>query len=279
MASTVQQLLESAIQSLSNVEFPRLEAELLLATVLGRPREFLYTWPGHPATAAESSAFHSLLQRRQQGEPVAYLLGHREFWSLDLKINNQVLIPRADTERMIEVVLELFSAEDLNLADLGTGSGAIALALASERPGWNVTATDKSQHAIECARFNAQNLKLANVDFVAGDWCEPLPDKRYDIVVSNPPYIEENDIHLLQGDLRFEPRSALVAADNGLSDLKIIAKEACRILKPGGHLFLEHGYSQAADVHKILELSGYESISTWQDMGGNDRVTGGKWLQ
>jgi release factor glutamine methyltransferase len=250
-----------------------LDAQLLLAHVLAKSRTWLYTWPDHQLTENEQTQFLQLCARRAQGEPVAYLLGKREFWKFELQVSPAVLIPRPETELLVELALQLLNTEQAHVADLGTGSGAIALALAYERAHWQVFATDLHQQALAIAKLNAQQLKLANLTFLVGNWCEPLPNGDYNLIVSNPPYIDADDPHMQQGDLRFEPRTALVAADHGLSDIQQIAQQAREKLMPGGHLLLEHGWQQGAAVRNILHELGYTHVQTMRDHGDRDRVT------
>ena len=279
MSQNISAILKRAAQQFVAVtDAPQLEAEILLAHVLKVTRVYLHTWPEKQLEPAQQIAMQDLVARRLQGEPIAYLTGHREFWSLDLVVTADVLIPRSDTERLVELVLEHVQAERAVIADLGTGSGAIALALAKERPNWTIYATDASVAALEIAQLNAQQLPLSNVIFCHGDWCEPLPKVHFDAIVSNPPYIAEDDPHLLQGDLRFEPRSALVAHDAGFQDLAQIISDAKSYLKLGGLLFLEHGYQQAVQVLSFLEKERYTHTNVYQDLAGLDRVTIASWL-
>lgn len=209
----------------------RFDAELLLCHVLDKPRSYLFTWPERELTEAQQSAFAALLARREAGEPVAYLIGQREFWGLPLEVSAATLIPRPDTETLVECALELLPEGPYRVADLGTGTGAIALALASERPAWQLVATDRVDAAAALARRNRDRLGLANVEILTGSWCEPLSG-HFEMILSNPPYIDPQDPHLSQGDVRFEPRSALVAAESGLADIRLIAEQAPEV--PGG---------------------------------------------
>jgi len=266
--------LSHAAQQLAVVtDVPRLEAEILLAHVLQVSRSYLHTWPEKIITLEQHDAFSHLLARRLQGEPIAYLIGHREFWSIDLTLTPDVLIPRPETELLVELVLQSIHADNAVIADLGTGSGAIALALAQERPSWQVYATDASHAALAVAKYNAKRLNLERVTFLAGSWCQALPDLKFDAIVSNPPYIAEEDAHLNQGDLRFEPRCALASAERGLQDLKQIIWQAKDYLKPGGFLFLEHGFDQAKDVATFFVKADYTLITHHADLSGLDRVT------
>jgi release factor glutamine methyltransferase len=280
-AKTISQLLADAAQCLVHTDSPRLDAEVLLAHALKQPRRFFYAHPEFIPDVATLVQFSALLAQRADGVPVAHLTGTREFWSLPLKVSADTLIPRADTERLVEVVLDLFSEKKaLSLLDLGTGTGAIALAIASERPQWQVTGVDLIAAAVGLAQENAARLVIHNAQFFQSDWFAALQKnpgpQRFDIIVSNPPYIAPNDEHLQQGDLRFEPHTALVAKQNGLADLEKIIADAKTFLNSNGFLFLEHGWQQAEQVCELFHQHGYVAIKTWQDYGGNDRVTGGQ---
>lgn len=253
-----------------------LEADLLLAFVLGQSRTWLFTWPERALTDEQQRHFGDLIQRRLNGEPVAHILGTREFWSLPLKVNPSTLIPRPDTETLVETILNRFDQPTLRVADMGTGTGAIALALASERPGWSISAFDVQPDAVALAQENAQHLGLP-VTVGLSHWCEALADHSLDLLVSNPPYIAADDVHLQQGDVRFEPLTALVAAEDGLADIRILIEQGRRVLVPGGWLFLEHGWTQGGAVRECFERLCYGSVATVQDMGGRERVTFGQW--
>lgn len=258
----------------SGSDSPSLDATVLLCHVLQKPRSYLLTWPEKMLTPEQRAEFDALLTRRLSGEPVAYIIGEREFWSLPLKVAPSTLIPRPDTERLVELALEKAEQIPGDILDLGTGTGAIALALASELPSRQVMGIDLRHEAHQLAIENSQRLQITNVTFLQGSWFSPLADGiKFALIVSNPPYIEEHDPHLIQGDVRFEPKSALVAADNGLADIKYIAKTAREYLLADGWLLFEHGYDQAIAVQAILRELGYQSITTEQDYAGNDRVT------
>lgn len=263
--------------ALPESDTPELDKEVLLCHVLNKDRAYLYTWPEKELDQSQMSAFSALLNRRNSGEPIAYITGTREFWSLPLKVHPSTLIPRPDTERLVEVALELTSDNALSVVDLGTGTGAIALALASERVLWSVMGVDQSEDAVCLAKENARLNQLERVRFRKGSWCDGLAPVSVDLIVSNPPYIAETDPHLSQGDVRFEPLSALVAAQNGLSDIVDIAKQSSLCLKPQGWLMVEHGFEQASDVRKIFSGCGYGEVMSYQDLSGNDRVTVGRW--
>jgi len=255
----------------------RADAELLLLHVLHKPRSWLFTHADDALDADVQSAYDALLGRREAGEPVAYITGRRGFWTLELEVTPATLIPRPETELLVELVLRHLPPDfSGRVADLGTGSGAIALAIARERPRAQVLATDASTAALEVARRNAQRHAIGNVDFVHGDWLLPLAGKRFELIVSNPPYIEAADPHLARGDLRFEPASALASGSDGLDDIRRIVDGARRHLDPSGWLLLEHGWNQGAAVRALLLHAGYEQIFTAQDIERRDRVSGGR---
>jgi release factor glutamine methyltransferase len=265
-------LLQAATQRLHS-DSPALDAEVLLAHALGRPRSYLRAWPERIPDAAAQARFADLLARRIRGEPVAYLTGTREFWSLSLDVTPDTLIPRPDTETLVTLALELIPTDaDWRIADLGTGSGAIALALARERPGCRVTATDSSPAALAVAQGNALRHGLENIEFVAGDWCSALNGNRFALIVSNPPYIPAGDPHLAQGDVRFEPRGALAAGEAGLDALRDIVRCAAGHLAGPGWLLLEHGYNQGEAISMLLGEAGYRDISDHSDHAGLGRV-------
>lgn len=269
-------LLRDGAARLSSPE-ARFEAEQLLLQALGRERAWLFAHGSDPAETAVQAAFESLLERRIAGEPLAYITGKRGFWTLDLQVTPATLIPRADTERLVELALErLPPGRALQVADLGTGSGAIALAIASERPQAQVLATDASADALAVAQANARSHALANVDFAQGDWLAPLAGRRFDLVASNPPYIEAGDAHLEQGDLRFEPATALASGADGLDDIRRIVAQAGVHLLPGGWLLLEHGFDQGEVVRALLMQAGFTEVQTARDLEGRDRVTLGR---
>jgi release factor glutamine methyltransferase len=253
----------------------RLEAELLLAHVLGVNRAWFFAHADDmpPPTAVE--AFDALVQRRQRGEPVAYMTGQRDFWSLTLDVTPATLIPRPETERLVELALERLPRGG-RVLDLGTGSGAIALAIASERPDAAVTAVEASADALEVARGNARRLRLDRVAFLQGDWLDPVAGAMFDIIVSNPPYIEEDDRHLGEGDLRFEPITALASGADGLRDIRRIAADAPRHLTEDGWLLIEHGWMQGAAVRAVLADAGMCDVETFQDLEQRDRVSGAR---
>ncbi len=251
----------------------RLEAELLLAHALGQPRSHLHAWPQRVPPQAIVAHYRALLGARADGTPLAYLTGRREFWSLELEVTPHTLIPRPETEQLVELALERLPPDARGtVADLGTGSGAIALALARERPGLQLLATDRDFTTLAVARANAARHALRNVVFAVADWCAPLPSGRFAALVSNPPYVAPGDPHLDRGDLRFEPRRALVADDAGLADLRAIVRDARRCLEPGGQLLLEHGYDQGAACVALLVEHGYADVVDHRDPAGQPRV-------
>lgn len=252
----------------------RIEAELLMAHVLGRDRTWLYAHAEDTPDGPSVQSFQALVARRAAGEPVAYLTGHRGFWTLDIMVTPATLIPRPETEVLVEQALARIPMEQAcRVADLGTGSGAVALAIASERPRARVAATDNSASALDVARGNAERLGISNVDFLLGDWLTPLAARRFDVIVSNPPYIEMADAHLHEGDLRFEPAQALVSGVDGLDAIRRIVRDASACLVSGGWLLFEHGWSQGAAARNVLEQAGYAGIATIQDLEQRDRVT------
>lgn len=254
----------------------RLDIELLLAAALGKPRSFLHTWPERIVSSEAALTFASYLQRRRTGEPVAYILGQQGFWKLDLEVAPHTLIPRPETEMLVEAALELVPGFAPNrVLDLGTGTGAIALALASERPNWQVTAVDRVIEAVALAERNRQRLHLDNAKVLNSHWFSALEGQRFDVIISNPPYIASADPHLDTGDVRFEPNSALVAGVDGLDDLRLITRQAPAHLNAGGWLLLEHGYDQGAAVRDLLSGQGFEKIQTRRDLGEHERITFG----
>ena len=254
------------------------DARCLLAHAAGQTPAWLYAHGDEPADAALAERFSSLVERRLAGEPVAYLTGRRGFWSFELDVTADTLIPRPETERLVELALErLPQTGDLRLADLGTGSGAIALALARERPQARVVATDRSDAALAVASRNADALGLTNVEFRSGDWCAPLATERFHLIASNPPYIADDDPHLRQGDLRFEPTTALTPGGDGLDAIRQIVAQAGDHLLPGGWLLLEHGHDQGDAVRDVLAASGFVEVGTAQDLEQRDRVSMGRW--
>ena len=258
-------------------ETARLDAEVLLAHVLGWSRARIHAHGGERLDPATAMRFHALVERRRGGEPIAYLTGHREFWSLELAVTPDTLIPRPETEHLVEAVLGLVPpGGDATIADIGTGSGAVALAVASERPGAFVLGSDRSRAAVAVARANADRIGCANASFIVADACAALAPGRWSVVASNPPYVAEDDPHLDTGDVRFEPRDALVSGPRGLTMLESLAREGPSRLAPGGWLALEHGAAQGPDVRAFFSRAGLGSIETLRDLAGNERVTVGR---
>ncbi|RUO25333.1 peptide chain release factor N(5)-glutamine methyltransferase [Aliidiomarina minuta] len=250
-----------------------LDAQLLLQHILGCDRQWLYMHPEHPMTDTEWDSYRELVERRRKGEPIAYILGQREFWSLTLDVNATTLIPRPDTERLVEAALALDLPHTAKVLELGTGTGAIALALASERPEWQIDAVDYSAQAVQLAQGNGKRLKLPQVTVFQSDWFSEVKQTDYDLIISNPPYIAAEDMHLEQGDLRYEPHSALVAADKGFADLDHIISCSRGYLKAQSWVMVEHGFAQGAKVREIFTEKGYKKVNTLTDYANLDRVT------
>lgn len=254
----------------------RSEVQALLQAALGVNRAYLLAHPERTLSEQEISRYWSALQRRLQGEPLAYILGEREFFGLRFKVTPATLIPRSDTELLVELALARSSTAGCRVLDLGTGSGAVALAIAHARPDAELTAVDASEAALAVAQENARRLQIRNVSFVTSDWFSALAEQRFDLIVSNPPYIAQNDQHLAQGDLRFEPATALASGSDGLHDICRIIREAGAYLVSGGWLMLEHGYDQAVQVRALLTAAGFKNVSSDKDLAGIERVTGGQ---
>lgn len=269
--------LRDATRRLAAGESPKRDAEILLAFVTGRSRTFIMAFGETQLALNEQAQLDTLLARREQGEPVAYLVGEREFWSLPLSVSSATLIPRPDTECLVEQALACLSASPQSVLDLGTGTGAIALAIASERPDCQLTGVDLQPEAVKLAQHNAQKLAIPNASFMQGSWFAPVVGQQFALIVSNPPYIDATDPHLVVGDVRFEPASALVADNAGLADLQTIIQHAPQYLLAGGWLLLEHGWQQAQNVQQLFHQAGYDEIATVKDYGGNDRVSLGQW--
>lgn len=272
-----QHWLRHAVSELTESESPKRDAEILLEHVTGKARTYLLAF-GETALGPEQEAqLEALLARRKNGEPVAHLVGEREFWSLPLFVSAATLIPRPDTECLVEQALARLPAVACDILDLGTGTGAIALALASERPDCAVTAVDVMPDAVALAQRNVERLGLNNVTVLQSSWFSALENRAFATIVSNPPYIDERDPHLAQGDVRFEPLTALVAGNEGLADLEHIVTSSRQHLLPGGWLLVEHGWTQGEAVRSLFSRAGYCSVETCRDYGGNERLTLGQW--
>ena len=276
---TIQQSEAQLITHLQiNGDEAKFESQLLLQHVLNVNRAWLIAHALDSVKEDVYKKFDALLKRRLNGEPIAYILGYREFFGLQLKVSADTLIPRPDTETLVEIALDKMSAQlSLDTLDLGTGSGAIALAIAKHRQNAQITAVDASQEALAIAIENARLLNIENVHFELSNWFSALNNQTFDVIVSNPPYIEADDAHLKQGDLRFEPLSALASGADGLQDIRTIINQAPQHLNPQGWLMLEHGYNQAEQVAALLKQAGFSQISHAQDLAGINRVTLGKF--
>ncbi|MEZ7831699.1 MAG: peptide chain release factor N(5)-glutamine methyltransferase [Gammaproteobacteria bacterium] len=268
-ANTLQQVSESW----------KLDAELLLAEAIGQSREYLFTWPNKELTQSQFEKFDTYCGRRLTGEPIAYILGRQAFWDFELLVNPAVLIPRPETELLVETALELLDKSATAVVlDLGTGSGAIALALAANNRHWTVTAVDSSESALGVAADNAKLLQLSNIEFIQTSWCDGLPIAHFDLIAANPPYVEAGDKHLSEGSLPFEPIAALVARENGLADIRAIAEQSRHCLKKNSWLLIEHGFQQKQAVEKTLVDTGYANIECVKDLAKLDRLTKAQWL-
>lgn len=277
-SSTISQLLLAAQQQLTPA-YPsaRLEAEILLSHTLGRPRTWLRAWPEHILSAKAIDLFNSLVEQRLNGTPIAYLTGQKEFWSLNLEVSPDTLIPRPETELLVELALARIPPDaHFDILDLGTGSGAIALALAAERKHCRIIATDISTHALQIAHRNAQKHQLSNITFIESSWFEKLGDCRFDIIVANPPYLADDDPHRHEGDLRFEPKTALVGGATGMEALETIAIQSLKYLRANGWILFEHGYNQGQLCIALLQRLGYINIENQEDLAQKARVTLGK---
>lgn len=275
---TISELLQRSAE-LTDSDSAVLDTELLLSHALDVSRTYLKTWPDRQPDTDQVTTFAALFQRRIRGEPIAYILGHQDFWSLDLKVSEHTLIPRPETELLVETALELQLPPQSSVLDLGTGTGAIALALACERNDWNITALDFQPQAVALAEENRAAHKLDNVQIVQSNWFAALPAVKFDLIVSNPPYIENNDPHLSQGDVRFEPPSALVSGAEGLDDLILLIGQSVAFLKPNGWLLVEHGYDQGPGVRALFAEAAFSAIETRNDYNQIDRITFGQLRQ
>ncbi|GMQ83840.1 MAG: peptide chain release factor N(5)-glutamine methyltransferase [Gammaproteobacteria bacterium] len=274
MKYRIKEALDLAVVKLQNGDQARLEAEVLLAHVLDKPRTYLHARPESELSEKQALRFGNFVEQRAAGRPVAYLTGHREFWSLDLEITADTLIPRPETELLVEQALVLLPAdENLCVADLGTGSGAIAIALAQERKAWTLCALDRSSNCTRVAQRNGRRLGIRNICFVNASWCDALADASCHAIVCNPPYVADRDPHLQQGDVRFEPVSALASGTDGLDDIRKLVADAARVLKTGGWILLEHGFNQSKTVRNLLNVKDFINTETLCDLAGLERVS------
>ncbi len=281
LSPTIANCLKQSAQLAEISDSPRLDIEILLTHILQKNRTYLFTWPEQELNVEQAKVFNEFFARRLTGEPVAHIIGQREFWSLPLMVNNSTLIPRPDTELLVEAALGLFGEDEGNqsrrLLDLGTGSGAIVLALAHEKKSWQCVGVDKELAAVELAEKNRMQLNVHNVNIQQSDWFSALSSEAsFDVIVSNPPYIDLNDEHLKEGDVRFEPLSALIADNNGLADLEFIIAHAPQYLTANGWLLVEHSYDQGSAVRDLFATNNFDHVNTLRDFGGNERVTLGR---
>lgn len=273
--STIDSLLKWASEQITDSESAQLDARLLLCHVLECNPAYLLTWPEKAVEQTNVDAFSALVELRKQGHPVAHLLGYRDFWTLRLKVSPDTLIPRPETELLVEKALELPLAENAKVLDLGTGTGAIALALASEKSAWQILGADVVQPAVALAMQNGKLNQIANAQFIQSDWFDDIPPQQFQLIISNPPYVESNSEYLHQGDVRFEPLSALTSGEDGLDDIRRIITHAKSYLSTSGWLMIEHGFEQAQAIQQLMNLTGYCCVSTATDLNGLDRITFG----
>lgn len=280
---TINELLKAGEEMVSPVsDTEKLDCHLLLAHVLNVSTTYLKTWPERDISEEDASTYLELITRRSEGEPIAHIIGSRGFWDLDLEVNNQTLIPRPDTEVLVEEALAIITKKDAVILDLGTGTGAIALAIASEKSNWQVFGSDLFESVVALATRNSEKNNISNCQFFQSNWFENVSnvvDVNLDLIVSNPPYIKNSDPHLDQGDVKFEPRTALVAENDGLSDIISIISASPNYLNDGGWLMIEHGYDQAVEVQALFAKKGYTSVRSIKDYGGNDRATLGQFCK
>ena len=281
MSKTVQQALQDATRQLqasshldSDTDFT-LEVSVLLCHVLQKNRAWLYAWPEFELAPQQLQTYNQLVSQRRSGEPVSYLTGSREFWALEIKVTPATLIPRPETELLVEAALDYLGDKKALVLELGTGSGAIATALATERPRWQIIATDKQPDTLEIARQNFSRY-APQVESIVSNWFENVPDIQFDLIISNPPYLEANDPHLQQGDLRFEPQAALASGADGLDDIRTITHASPKYLQPDGYLMLEHGFNQAHAVQQLFLQAGLRNIHTLKDLAKQSRITLGQ---
>lgn len=276
--STILQLINLGEQTLAQVsDSAKLDSQILLSFIIQKPISYLYTWPEQLISQTDEKAFSLLLKRRFNHEPIAYIIGEKEFWSMSFKVSPSTLIPRPDTEVLVETVLNNHNMAEIRCCDLGTGTGAIALALASERPLWLIDALDFNSDAVMLAKENATLLGFPKINIYQSDWFSQVSlEKRFEVIVSNPPYIDKVDPHLAQGDVQYEPLSALVADNAGMKDFISIAEQALSFLAPEGMIYFEHGYNQGSNVRELLIRLGYQNVRTVNDYNGHERVTFGQ---
>ena len=279
-ATTFSSAVEAAASELAPIsDSSRLDAEVLLAHLLGESRTFLRTWPDRTLSLTQLHSYCKLVAQRRNGCPIAYLTGTREFWSMDFNVNPAVLIPRPETELLVESALELYPVDQqISVLDLGTGSGIVGIAIARERPQSQVLCTDISLEAIRIAQGNASKFSLNNICFIESDWFKLVTGQKFDLIVSNPPYIADNDPYLDGGDLLYEPKIALRSGPRELDALRVIADQARARLKSGGFLLLEHGFDQGPSLGRLLSVYGYQQISRRKDLQGHPRMTLSRWL-
>jgi release factor glutamine methyltransferase len=272
---TLKYAITMGANELKGSDTPKLDCELILLFVMAEHRNILFTHPDQLLNKAQQTHFMELIARRKNGEPVAYIIGTQGFWDLDLNVSPETLIPRADTESLVEWVLEQ-NFKPMSILDLGTGTGALALALASELPNAQILGLDLIDKAVALAEENRQRNNINNARFIQSSWFDQVSSHlKFDLIVSNPPYIDKQDFHLEQGDVRFEPKTALVSDDEGFADLFLIADQAKAFLTPNGTLLMEHGWQQADGVQKKLKSAGYYGVGSGKDYGGNQRFTYG----
>jgi len=276
----IQQALQQASNDLAESSpSSALDAQVLLCHVLQCNSAHLAAWPEKALTDEQQEKYNLLVAGRQQGCPVAHLTGQREFWSLNFAVDNSTLIPRPETETLIEFILSHFAdRKQLRMLDMGTGTGAIAIAVAKEMPGWQIVASDISAAALELARHNSEKLKSENISFIQSDWFQNISAKDFDLIVSNPPYIAADDPHLSQGDVRFEPATALISGSSGMDAIEHICAQAKNQLAKNGWLIVEHGYNQKQQVADCLTSNGYVQITQQQDLSGHIRMSAGKYI-
>ncbi len=277
---TIKDCLQWGEHQLSMISSSRLDSELILGSVLKCTRTYFYTYPEQTVSVEQHSRFKALIGQRLNGKPVAYILGEKEFWSMNFKVTPDVLIPRADTELLVEQALFCLDNQvSKTIVDLGTGSGAIACALAKSCPKWQVFGTDYFSRSLEVAKDNIQRHHLPNISLIQGSWLDPFLGESFDLIISNPPYIATNDPHLKDSNLLYEPLTALQAKDNGLADLKMITTKAPVYLKQGGYLMLEHGSVQGPEVRAMMIANGFKDVESLRDLNGIERMTQGRFFE